>query len=53
MAISDTPPMNGKPFSSVSSKSNNINKERKLYLKNACRVLLARARQGMVIVVRG
>jgi len=31
---------------------NNINKpERKLYLKNAYRVLLTRARQGMVIVV--
>ncbi|MBP7197153.1 MAG: DUF2075 domain-containing protein [Anaerolineaceae bacterium] len=33
-------------------KWNNINKpERKKYLKNACRVLLTRARQGMVIVV--
>ena len=31
---------------------NNIKKEeRKLYLKNAYRVLLTRARQGMVIVV--
>jgi DUF2075 family protein len=31
---------------------NHINKaERKLYLKNAYRVLLTRARQGMVIVV--
>jgi hypothetical protein len=31
---------------------NNINKaERKMYLKNAYRVLLTRARQGMVIVV--
>jgi DUF2075 family protein len=31
---------------------NNINKrERKVYLKNAYRVLLTRARQGMVIVV--
>lgn len=36
----------------VGSKWNNINKdERKLYLKNAYRVLLTRARQGMVIVV--
>lgn len=34
------------------SKWQNINKEdRKLYLKNAYRVLLTRARQGMVIVV--
>ena len=34
------------------SKWNNIKKEeRKLYLKNAYRVLLTRARQGMVIVV--
>lgn len=39
-------------FSFVGSKWNNINKEeRKLYLKNAYRVLLTRARQGMVIVV--
>jgi len=39
-------------FSFVGSKWNNINKaERKLYLKNADRVLLTRARQGMVIVV--
>jgi hypothetical protein len=36
----------------VGSGWNNINKaERKLYLKNAYRVLLTRARQGMVIVV--
>jgi hypothetical protein len=36
----------------VGSKWNNINaEERKLYLKNAYRVLLTRARQGMVIVV--
>jgi len=39
-------------FSFVGSKWNNINKEeRKLYLKNAYRVILTRARQGMVIVV--
>ena len=39
-------------FSFVGSKWNHINKaERKLYLKNAYRVLLTRARQGMVIVV--
>jgi hypothetical protein len=39
-------------FSFVGSKWNNINKEeRKFYLKNAYRVLLTRARQGMVIVV--
>jgi hypothetical protein len=41
-----------KCFSFVGSKWHNINKEeRKLYLKNAYRVLLTRARQGMVIVV--
>jgi hypothetical protein len=41
-----------KYFSFVGSKWNNINKEeRRLYLKNAYRVLLTRARQGMVIVV--
>lgn len=41
-----------KCFSFVGSRWNNINKEeRKLYLKNAYRVLLTRARQGMVIVV--
>ncbi len=41
-----------KYFSFVGSKWNNINKaERKLYLKNAYRVLLTRARQGMIIVV--
>ncbi|HXS58541.1 MAG TPA: DNA/RNA helicase domain-containing protein [Hanamia sp.] len=39
-------------FSFVGSRWNNINKAgRKLYLKNAYRVLLTRARQGMVIVV--
>ena len=39
-------------FSFVGSKWKNINKEeRKLYLKNAYRVLLTRARQGMVIVI--
>jgi len=45
--------LNGwKYHSFVGSKWNNINKEeRKLYLKNAYRVLLTRARQGMVIVV--
>ncbi len=41
-----------KYFSFVGSKWNNIRKEeRKQYLKNAYRVLLTRARQGMVIVV--
>jgi len=41
-----------KHFSFKGSKWFNINKEeRKLYLKNAYRVLLTRARQGMVIVV--
>ena len=41
-----------KSFSFVGSKWQNIHKEeRKLYLKNAYRVLLTRARQGMVIVV--
>lgn len=39
-------------FSFVGSKWNNIKKgERQLFLKNAYRVLLTRARQGMVIVV--
>jgi hypothetical protein len=39
-------------YSFVGEKWNNINKqERKQYLKNAYRVLLTRARQGMVIVV--
>ncbi|MFZ4799173.1 MAG: DUF2075 domain-containing protein [Bacteroidia bacterium] len=39
-------------YSFVGSKWQNINKfERKLYLKNAYRVLLTRARQGMIIVV--
>ena len=41
-----------KTFSFVGNKWQNIKKaERKLYLKNAYRVLLTRARQGMVIVV--
>jgi len=41
-----------KTFSFVGTKWHNINKEeRKKYLKNAYRVLLTRARQGMVIVV--
>ncbi|MDD3322611.1 MAG: DUF2075 domain-containing protein [Paludibacter sp.] len=41
-----------KTYSFVGSKWQNIKKEeRKLYLKNAYRVLLTRARQGMVIVV--
>lgn len=41
-----------KCFSFVGSRWNNIRKpERQLYLKNAYRVLLTRARQGMVIVV--
>jgi hypothetical protein len=45
-------PEGWKCFSFVGSKWNNINKEeRQLYLKNAYRVLLTRARQGMVIVV--
>ncbi len=45
-------PNGWKCFSFVGGKWNNINKEeRKLYLKNAYRVLLTRARQGMVIVV--
>jgi hypothetical protein len=40
------------PFSFVGSKWHNIKKdERKQYLKNAYRVLLTRARQGMVIVI--
>jgi len=39
-------------YSFVGSKWNHINKkERKTYLKNAYRVLLTRARQGMVIVI--
>ena len=41
-----------KSFSFVGTKWHNIKKEeRKLYLKNAYRVLLTRARQGMVIVI--
>lgn len=43
-----------KSFSFVSTKWHNIHKEeRKQYLKNAYRVLLTRARQGMVIVIPG
>ncbi|RZL64462.1 MAG: DUF2075 domain-containing protein [Variovorax sp.] len=39
-------------FSFVGSKWNHIHKaERQMYLKNAYRVLLTRARQGMVVVV--
>ena len=39
-------------YSFVGSKWNNIKKEeRKQYLKNAYRVLLTRARQGMIIVI--
>jgi len=39
-------------YSFVGSKWNHVHKpERKLYLKNAYRVLLTRARQGMVIVI--
>lgn len=39
-------------YSFVGDKWNNIRKEeRKLYLKNAYRVLLTRSRQGMVIVI--
>ncbi len=39
-------------FSFVGDRWNNIKKEeRKLYLKNSYRVLLTRARQGMIIVV--
>jgi hypothetical protein len=39
-------------FSFVGSRWNRVNKpERRVYLKNAYRVLLTRARQGMVIVV--
>jgi len=39
-------------YSFVGNKWNNIKKEeRKMYLKNAYRVLLTRARQGMVLVV--
>jgi len=45
-------PQGWKCFSFSGSKWKNINKsERQLYLKNAYRVLLTRARQGMVIVV--
>lgn len=41
-----------KCYSFIGSRWNNINKEeRKIYLKNAYRVLLTRARQGMVIVI--
>jgi DUF2075 family protein len=45
-------PAGWQTYSFVGSKWQHINKEeRKLYLKNAYRVLLTRARQGMVIVV--
>ncbi|HEV7780577.1 MAG TPA: DUF2075 domain-containing protein [Chitinophagaceae bacterium] len=45
-------PQGWQSHSFVGSKWNNINKEeRKLYLKNAYRVLLTRARQGMIIVI--
>lgn len=45
-------PNGWKCHSFVGNKWKNINKEeRKLYLKNAYRVLLTRARQGMIIVV--
>ena len=45
-------PTGWKHFSFVGSKWNRIKKEeRQIYLKNAYRVLLTRARQGMVIVV--
>jgi hypothetical protein len=41
-----------KHYAFVGNRWNNINKtERKLYQKNAYRVLLTRARQGMIIVV--
>ena len=44
--------MVGSNWSFVGSRWNQIRKEeRKNYLKNAYRVLLTRARQGMVIVV--
>ena len=40
------------PYSFVGNKWHNVKKEeRKIYLKNAYRVLLTRARQGMIIVV--
>ncbi|MEP6676560.1 MAG: DUF2075 domain-containing protein [Ferruginibacter sp.] len=45
-------PESWQSFSFVGSKWQNIHKEeRKLYLKNAYRVLLTRARQGMIIVI--
>lgn len=45
-------PKGWEPFSFVGDKWHNIKKEeRKQYLKNAYRVLLTRARQGMIIVV--
>jgi DUF2075 family protein len=45
-------PSGWKHYSFAGSKWNSIKKEeRKVYLKNAYRVLLTRARQGMVIVV--
>ncbi|MBL7898508.1 MAG: DUF2075 domain-containing protein [Crocinitomicaceae bacterium] len=43
---------NWQHFSFVGNKWHNIKKdERKMYLKNAYRVLLTRARQGMIIVI--
>lgn len=52
MEISGIPTMVGKTYSFVGEKWNNIKKdERKQYLKNAYRVLLTRARQGMAIVI--
>lgn len=40
------------PYSFVGTKWHNVKKEeRKMYLKNAYRVLLTRARQGMIIVI--
>ena len=45
-------PFGWRSFSFVGDKWQNIKKEeRKLYLKNSYRVLLTRARQGMIIVV--
>jgi hypothetical protein len=52
MRIFRDSPEGRQSFSFVRSRWNNINKaERKLYLKNAYRVLLTRAKQGMVIGV--
>ncbi|HLX53925.1 MAG TPA: DNA/RNA helicase domain-containing protein, partial [Aquella sp.] len=47
-------PTGWETYQFVGSKWQNINKpENKQYLKNAYRVLLTRARQGMIIVVPG